>query len=414
MQAMSKSIRHIVLGITGGIAAYKTPDLVRKLIGSDFEVTVVLTEAAEKFVTATTLAAVSGRSVRNDLWDPDAEQHMGHIELARWADLLLIAPASAHTIGLMANGLCPNLLTTIYSATTVPAAIAPAMNQQMWFNSATQRNVEQLKTDGVLCWGPAEGDQACGEVGPGRMLEPEQIVSEVLKLCDESNEHKPLTGINVLISAGPTREAIDPVRFISNASSGRQGFALAQGAHSLGANVTLISGPVELETPEGVSRVNVITAEEMKRNVLIHAASNDVFFSVAAVADYRPASVAEQKIKKTQKFSSTLANLKLELVENDDILLCVSEVFPQLVKVGFAAETNDVLAHARAKRIRKNLDYIVVNDVSNPTIGFNGLDNECTLIHAEGEKKLNKASKEEIARQILLEIAPSIRQRTRK
>ena len=223
-----------------------------------------------------------------------------------------------------------------------------------------------------------------------------------------------LSNVRVLVSAGPTREAIDPVRYISNASSGRQGFALAKAAHEEGAKVTLISGPVELETPEGVERIDVISSNEMKNAVLSHAGSHDLFISVAAVADYRPATVAERKIKKDQAHDSKLANLKLDLVENDDILICLAERFPNMLKVGFAAETDDVLNHARTKRIRKSLDYIVVNDVSNPSIGFHGVNNECTLIHADGEKRLKKTSKDEIARQILREIAPSLHSRLQR
>ena len=411
---MTTDIKNIALGVSGGIAAYKTPDLVRRLVGADFEVIPILTQSATQFVTATSLATVSGNRVRDDLWDEEAEQNMGHIELARWADLLLIAPATAQMIATMANGLSPNLLATIYLATSAPAAIAPAMNQQMWQHPATARNLKVLRGDGVFCWGPAEGDQACGETGPGRMLEPESILEEVLKLRQQFSGKRLLSNARVLVSAGPTREAIDPVRYISNASSGRQGFALAKAAHEEGAKVTLISGPVELETPEGVERIDVVSSVEMKNAVLSHAGSHDLFISVAAVADYRPATVAERKIKKDQAHDSKLANLKLDLVENDDILICLAERFPNMLKVGFAAETDDVLNHARTKLIRKSLDYIVVNDVSNPSIGFNGVDNECTLIHAGGEKKLKKTSKDEIARQILREIAPSLHSRLQR
>lgn len=411
---MTTDIKNIALGISGGIAAYKTPDLVRRLVGAEFEVIPVLTQSATRFVTQTSLATVSGNRVRDDLWDEEAEQNMGHIELARWADLLLIAPATAQMIATMANGLSPNLLATIYLATSAPTAIAPAMNQQMWQHPATERNLKKLQEDGVFCWGPAEGDQACGETGPGRMLEPESILEELLKLRDQLSGKGLLSNVRVLVSAGPTREAIDPVRYISNASSGRQGFALAKAAREEGATVTLISGPVELETPVGVERIDVVSTDEMKNAVFSHAGSHDLFISVAAVADYRPATVAEMKIKKDRSHDSKLANLKLDLVENDDILICLAERFPNMLKVGFAAETDDVLNHARSKRIRKSLDYIVVNDVSKPSIGFHGEDNECTLIHADGEKRLRKASKDEIARQILREIAPSLRSRLQR
>lgn len=408
---MTTDLKNIALGISGGIAAYKTPDLVRRLVGAGFDVIPILTNSATQFVTATSLATVAGHRVRSDLWDEEAEQNMGHIELARWADLLLVAPATAQMIATMANGLSPNLLATIYLATSAPTAIAPAMNQQMWQHVATQRNLERLVDDGVYCWGPAEGDQACGEIGPGRMLEPELILQEVLKLRQQTPEEQLLANVNVLVSAGPTREAIDPVRYISNASSGRQGFAIAKAAKEEGAKVTLISGPVELDTPDGVERIDVVSADDMKHAVLSNARSHDVFFSVAAVADYRPATVAERKIKKDARRESRLANLKLDLVENDDIVRCLGEQYPQMLKVGFAAETDNVLNHARTKRIRKNLDFIVVNDVSNPTIGFNGVNNECTVIHAKGEKRLAKTSKDEIARQIVREIAPSVHAR---
>lgn len=397
----------IVLGISGGIAAYKTPELVRSLIRVGYRVIPVMTRAAEEFVTETTLAAVSGETVRRDLWDTTAERAMGHIELARSADLLLIAPATTHVIGKLAHGLADDLLSTIYAANTAPVLVAPAMNNQMFLHGPTQRNLKQLKDDGVHIVGPEDGEQACGEFGPGRMSEPEQITIAVNNLLyrevpENPEESTMADSMKVLVTAGPTREAIDPVRFLSNASSGRQGFAIAQAAQQIGCEVTLVSGPVALESPQGVQRIDVQSAAEMREAVLANVADCDVMFAVAAVADYRPRSVKEQKIKKSLQKETRLS---LELVETEDVVSAVASLSKRPYLVGFAAETDNVLANAREKRVRKNLDAIVLNDVSKEEIGFDSLHNAVTLIHDSGEVDIPHATKLSVAHEILREIA---------
>lgn len=389
----------VVLGVGGGIAAYKTPDLVRKLGAKGCEVTVVLTQAGSKFVTTHTLSAVSGNQVRNDLWDEQAERAMGHIELARWADLLLIAPATADLVARLASGHANDLLSTIYLAIEAPVVVAPAMNQVMWLHKATQRNIQQLYKDGIEFVGPEFGDQACGEVGPGRMSEPEAIVEFIES---SFNQPKCMNGLNVLVTAGPTREPIDPVRFVSNYSSGRQGFALARAAHLAGANVTLVSGPVAIEAPEGVNLVEVQTASEMKRAVMSEISNYDVFFSVAAVADYRPVSTKEKKIKKPLECSKKLV---LDLEETDDILKSVTQLSNRPFVVGFAAETHNTIEFGREKLQRKGLDAIVVNDVSDSTIGFESTENEVTMLYAQGQCAFQKQSKDKIARSIVSTVA---------
>ena len=391
----------IVLGITGGIAAYKAPELVRLLTTKGYRVIPVLTEAASQFVTATTLAAVSGERVRQDLWDSEAEAAMGHIELARAADLLLIAPATAASIGKFANGLADDLLSTVYLATSAPVLLAPAMNQQMYLHRSTQRNLKRLVADRVELIGPEEGDQACGEVGPGRMTEPVNIVAAVEERLSRSRVVVPLHGFEVVVTAGPTREAIDPVRFLSNSSSGRQGFALAAAAAGMGARVTLISGPVSLPTPDGVERIDVVTAKEMHDVVLSLVDDCDLLLAVAAVADYRPEVVLDQKIKKSEQ---SKPHLSLNLVETEDVVAAVSKHENRPFLVGFAAETDDVLNKARQKRIRKGLDVIVLNDVSKSDIGFDSANNRVTIIHERDEKEIPFGSKEEIAEAILREV----------
>ncbi len=388
--------KHILLGITGGIAAYKTPALVRQLTSHGAEVQVVMTHGAAHFVTATTLQAVSGRPVRNDLWDAAAEAAMGHIELARWADCILIAPATAHTLARLAHGMADDLLTAMTLAATCPVMVAPAMNHMMWKHSATQRNVERLRGDGVHVVGPGDGPQACGEFGPGRMLEPETLCAEAARLFAP----KPLSGKRVLITAGPTREPIDPVRYISNHSSGKQGFAVAEAARDAGAEVTLISGPVSLPTPAGTTRVDVTTAQQMHDAVTRHLDACDIFIGVAAVADFRPNESAAQKIKKNAE-----AGLSLDLVQNPDIIAAVARSNVRPIVVGFAAETQDALANARTKLVRKALDMIVVNDVSDQRIGFNSDDNAVTIITIDGEERIDIGSKTEIARAIIDRVA---------
>lgn len=398
--------RHILLGITGGIAAYKTPALVRELRAAGAEVQVVMTRAASAFVTATSLQAVSGERVRQDLWDPDAEAAMGHIELARWADLLLIAPATANCMASLAQGQANDLLSTLYLATDAPVALAPAMNQAMWRHPATARNRATLATDGVTFFGPGSGDQACGDVGPGRMLEPDDLAARSAALLHSGAGDARLAGRKILITAGPTREALDPVRFLSNHSSGKQGYALAAEAARSGAEVTLVSGPVSLPTPAGVTRVNVDSARAMHDAVMSRAAAQDVVIGVAAVADYRPATVADRKIKKEpDSGAQTVGQMTVELVENPDIIASVGALPAGPLVVGFAAETHDALMHARAKRARKGLDLIVVNDVSRSDIGFGSDHNAATLITADWERPLDRQPKAELARTILAAIA---------
>jgi len=388
--------KHILLGITGGIAAYKTPELVRQLTAGGALVQVVMTRGASKFVTATTLQAVSGRPVRDDLWDSDAEAAMGHIELARWADCILIAPATAHCIARLANGLADDLLTTLCLAADCPVAVAPAMNQQMWQHKSTRRNLRQLVTDGARVWGPADGVQACGEVGPGRLLEPETLCFELARLFGP----RPLVGKHVLLTAGPTREPIDPVRYISNNSSGKQGYALAEAARDAGARVTLISGPVVLPAPAGVIRIDVTTAQQMHDAVSAHVAACDIFIGVAAVADFRPAKSSAQKIKKHSD-----AGLSLELVQNPDIIAAVAKHRRPPFVVGFAAETQDTIANARSKLVQKGLDMIVLNDVSDQRIGFDSNENAVTIITRDGEERIDITTKAEISRALIDRIA---------
>ena len=389
----------ILLGISGGIAAYKAPALVRHLLVRNAEVVPVLTPNAVRFVSPTALQAVAGQRPRTDLWDDDAEAAMGHIELARWADGVVIAPATANLMARLAAGMADDLLTTLCLATTAPIFVAPAMNARMWEHAATQRNLDRLRADGVTVLGPADGEQACGEFGPGRMLEPEEIADAVIARLATPRS---LAGVRVLVTAGPTREFLDPVRFISNRSSGRQGFAFAQAAHHAGAEVTLVSGPVHLSTPAGVDRVDVVSAQQMKDAVIARAAESDIFVSVAAVADYRPHQFHEQKLKKSQQPSD---EFRMALKENEDIVGSIADIVPRPFVVGFAAETENALDYARQKRERKRLDAIVVNDVSDPEIGFDSVDNAVTLIHAGGEVALGKMAKRAIAQRLVSEIA---------
>ena len=389
--------KNILLGVTGGIAAYKSPTLARLLRQAGAEVQVVLTASAREFVTATTLQAVSGRPVRDDLWDEEAEAAMGHIELARWTDLVLIAPATAHCMASLAQGMAADLLATLCLATDAPVIIAPAMNQGMWRAPATRRNADRLRGDGHQLIGPAEGEQACGDVGPGRMVEPE----ELLKVVAESFSPPYLNGIRILITAGPTVEAIDPVRHITNKSSGKQGFAIAGTAQAAGAEVTLVSGPVNLSPPPGIEFVRVGSAREMYNAVHSHIANQHLFVGVAAVSDFRPAQTADEKIKK----DSVEGRFELAFEENPDIIASVAALPNRPVVVGFAAETHKVLPHARDKRRRKGLDAIVVNDVSRQGIGFNADANAATLIWADGELTLPYQSKQSLARNLLRHLA---------
>ncbi|MEL7290541.1 MAG: bifunctional phosphopantothenoylcysteine decarboxylase/phosphopantothenate--cysteine ligase CoaBC [Pseudomonadota bacterium] len=393
--------KKILLGISGGIAAYKCAELTRRLIERGAEVQVVITHAAKEFITPLTMQAVSGRPVSDSLLDPAAEASMGHIELAKWADLVLLAPATADLIARTAAGMGNDLLTTLILATDSPVAVSPAMNQQMYRNVATQENIATLERRGMHIWGPAAGEQACGDVGPGRMLEPMQLVER----CEQFFADKPLKGQSVVITAGPTREAIDPVRYISNHSSGKMGFALAQAAYQLGAEVTLIAGPVSLATPSGVKRIDVDSAQNMYDVALQQARKSRVFIGCAAVADYRPATVAEQKIKKTDDSDQ----MTITMVKNPDIIASVAALNENRpFTVGFAAETQDVESYARGKLVNKRLDLICANDVSVAGQGFNSNDNAITLYWKEGKQSLTLASKQQIAHQIMMTVAEKL------
>ncbi|PKM18457.1 MAG: bifunctional phosphopantothenoylcysteine decarboxylase/phosphopantothenate--cysteine ligase CoaBC [Gammaproteobacteria bacterium HGW-Gammaproteobacteria-15] len=389
--------KHILLGISGGIAAYKSADLVRRLKERGADVRVILTDAAQHFITPLTLQAVSGNPVSTSLLDPAAEAAMGHIELAKWADIVLIAPASADIIARMAHGLANDLLTTCVLATAAPVAVAPAMNQQMYKNIATQHNLATLKAHNFYIYGPGVGEQACGDVGSGRMLEPLELVSALEKHFSAEQQ---LNNIKITITAGPTREAIDPVRYISNHSSGKMGFALAQAAAAMGAQVTLISGPVQLATPAGVTRIDVTTAEQMHEAALTQAKQNDIFIGCAAVADYRVAQVASEKMKKTASDS-----IELKLVKNPDIIAAVAALTVQRpFTVGFAAETQNVVQYAKDKLARKKLDLICANDVSGTELGFNSDHNAVTLVWQHGEQVLPAQPKADLAKAIMQHI----------
>jgi phosphopantothenoylcysteine decarboxylase / phosphopantothenate---cysteine ligase len=387
--------KRILLGVTAGIAAYKSAELVRHLRSAGAEVRVVMTQAAGEFITPLTLQALSGHPVQQHLLDPASEAGMGHITLARWADVVLIAPASADFMAKLAHGLADDLLSTLCLATAAPLALAPAMNQQMWLNPATQANKKILEERGVRLFGPAEGAQACGEVGPGRMLEPARITELTAGIFTTGS----LSGARVLVSAGPTREAIDPVRYISNRSSGKMGYALATAACEAGARVTLISGPTALPAPERVERIDVVSAQEMHEAALTRALHSDIFIAAAAVADFHPAESVTQKMKKSQdKFA-------LSLVRNPDILEDVAALLHAPFTVGFAAETENLELNAQAKRAAKKLDMIAANWVNQPGLGFDSDENELRLYWEGGGKLLARGPKERLARELIAIIA---------
>ena len=388
------SPRRILLGVTGGIAAYKAAELVRRLRERGAEVQVVMTAAATRFVTPLTFQALSGRPVRTDLWDEAAEAAMGHIELARWAELVLVAPASADFLARLATGRADDLLSTTCLATAARVWLAPAMNRLMWANAATQANVATLGDRGVRLLGPASGEQACGETGEGRMVEVEEICGAVFA----TELHGPLAGVRLVISAGPTREPLDPVRFISNRSSGKMGFAVAAAARDAGAEVTLISGPVALATPLGVRRVDVETAAQMYQAVHAVMADADVYVGAAAVADYRPTCCASNKIKKTSD------RLDLSLERAPDILASVAALERRPFTVGFAAETTDVERHARDKLARKHLDLIAANEVGSDR-AFDREDNALLLLWPGGRRELTLQSKADLAREFIALLA---------
>lgn len=384
--------KKILLGVTGGIAAYKAAELTRLLQKQGATVQVAMTEAATHFVGAVTFQALSGQPVFTDQWDARMANNMAHIDLSREADAVLVAPASADFLAKVAHGQADDLLTTLVLARDCPLLVAPAMNRQMWENPATQRNAATLAADGITLLGPACGDQACGEVGAGRMLEPAEIVEDLIAFF----QAKPLAGKRVLLTAGPTFEALDPVRGITNLSTGKMGYALARACAQAGAAVTLVSGPTGLACPRGVLRVEVSAALEMQREVLARAGESDVFIGVAAVADYRPATPSAQKIKKNA------AAMTVELVKNPDILAEVAALPRPPFCVGFAAESHDLATYAEGKRVNKKLPLVVGNLISD---GFGGEDNTVVLFDAAGAHPLATASKTEVARSIVAAIA---------
>ena len=399
------SNKNIIVAITGGIAAYKSAILVRRLKDAGFNVRVVMTKGAQAFITPLTFQALSGNPVHTELLDPEAEAGMGHIELARWADLLLVAPASCDSLAKFAAGLADDLLSTLYLATKAPVWVAPAMNQQMWAAKATQRNLTTLVEDGVHVIMPDSGSQACGDVGLGRMPEPEAIADQVTAYFHQAQraiaeKFGLLASKHVVITAGPTREAIDPVRYISNHSTGKMGFALAAACYAAGAKVTLIAGPVSLDTPNGVRRINVSSAMKMLDVSLQMLEEHcDIFIATAAVADYRVAEVSEHKIKKAGD------ELNVALVKNPDIVATIAEQKRRPFMVGFAAETRNVEAYAAGKLVAKKLDMIACNDVSRADIGFASDENAMTVFFADSyhieKRDLEKASKQEIAQQLV-------------
>lgn len=391
--------KQILLGVTGGIAAYKSADLVRRLQDAGASVQVVMTPAAQEFITPLTLQALSGNSVHTQLLDPEAEAGMGHIQLARWADLVLIAPASADFMARLTQGMGNDLLTSICLATAAPIALAPAMNQGMWRNQATQTNLDLLIERKIHIFGPADGGQACGDIGPGRMLEPLQLVDAAASLFATGS----LAGKTLVITAGPTREAIDPVRYLSNHSSGKMGYALAEAAAEAGAKTILISGPTQLKTPPRVQRIDVTSAQQMFDASMAAADSCDVFIAAAAVADYRPAQVAPQKLKKGADESITLT-----LVKNPDIVANVAALPKRPFTVGFAAESENLLDYGRAKLVHKKLDLVIANNISDSRIGFNSDDNAVTVIDEHSNHELSQRSKQQLARELIALIARKV------
>jgi len=400
---MALTNKRIILGVTGGIAAYKSADLVRRLREAGADVRVVMTQGATEFITPLTMQAVSGHPAHLHLLSAESESGMGHIDLARWADTVLIAPASANFIARLMQGRADDLLTTLCLATAAPIAIAPAMNQQMWQSAATQDNIAQLQRRGVRIFGPAQGAQACGEVGPGRMLEP----SELLVLLTGQFQSGALEGVRVLLTAGPTREPIDPARYLSNHSSGRMGYALAAAAMEAGARVTLIAGPTSLTDPDRVATVHVTTAQEMFDAVHARIADTDLFVAVAAVADYRPRRMAPDKIKKDAE------SVSLELVRNPDILASVACLPNAPFTVGFAAESLDLETNARAKLLTKNVDMIIANPIGAPGAGFASDTNAVTIVDRDGNTPLAPAAKSQLARALIQHIAGRFNEKNR-
>ncbi len=407
--------KNIILAVTGGIAAYKSAIIVRRLKDYGFNVRVVMTHGAQAFITPLTFQALSGNPVHTELLDPEAEAGMGHIELARWADLVLVAPASCDTLAKFAHGLADDLLSTLYLATKAPVWVAPAMNQQMWAAKATQRNLQTLVEDGIHVIMPDAGSQACGDVGLGRMPEPEQLAYQVREYFHKAQraiaeKFGLLAGKHVVVTAGPTREAIDPVRYISNHSTGKMGFSLAAACYAAGAKVTLIAGPVTLDTPNGVQRVNVASAVQMlDASMQTLDEGCDIFIATAAVADYRVAQVADQKIKKAGD------ELAVSLIKNPDIVATIAQQQQRPFMVGFAAETQNVEEYAAGKLVAKKLDMIACNDVSRKDIGFASDENAMTVFFAQSyhmnKRELEKASKQEISQQLVEAIADALKRK---
>ncbi|PXV72036.1 bifunctional phosphopantothenoylcysteine decarboxylase/phosphopantothenate--cysteine ligase CoaBC [Pantoea sp. PNA 03-3] len=400
--------KKVLLGVSGGIAAYKTPELVRRLRDRGADVRVMMTEGAKAFITPLSLQAVSGYPVFDDLLDPAAEAAMGHIELAKWADLIVLAPATADLIARITAGMANDLVTTAVLATAAPVAIVPAMNQQMYRAAVTQENLVRLQARGLLIWGPDSGSQACGDIGPGRMLDPLAIVDHAVQWAAPVND---LQHLNIMITAGPTREAIDPVRYISNHSSGKMGFAIAAAAAKRGARVTLVSGPVALPTPAGVKRVDVTSALEMQAAVMGEINAQHIFIASAAVADYQAIEIADEKIKKQDDDEK----VSLQLIKNPDIVAGVAALTQSRpFVVGFAAETQNVEEYARKKRARKNLDLICANDVSKAGHGFNSDTNALHLFWQEGEKTLPLSDKSLLGQLLIDEIVSRYDEKNRR
>ncbi|RKO82616.1 bifunctional phosphopantothenoylcysteine decarboxylase/phosphopantothenate--cysteine ligase CoaBC [Pectobacterium parmentieri] len=401
--------KRIVLGISGGIAAYKCPELVRRLRDGGADVRVVMTSAAKAFITPLTLQAVSGYPVSDDLLDPAAEASMGHIELGKWADLVILAPATADLIARVAAGMANDLLTTLCLATSARIAVVPAMNQQMYRAEPTQDNLRTLAARGLPIWGPDSGSQACGDVGPGRMIDPMDIVGQAQRHFSAIND---LQHLNILVTAGPTREALDPVRFITNHSSGKMGFAIAQAAAARGANVTLVSGPVSLATPQGVTRIDVGSALEMEHAVMEHAARQHIVIGCAAVADYRAKHIADEKIKKQNQQGDEMT---LTLVKNPDIIAGVAAMTKNRpYVVGFAAETQNVEEYARQKLARKKLDLICANNVSLSGHGFNSETNALHLFWQDGDTQLPQCDKRLLGQKLIDEIISRYDEKNRR
>lgn len=388
---MNLTNRHLLLGVTGGIAAYKAAELARLLVKAGAEVQVVMTQAATRFVAPLTFEALTGNSVCTDLFDSAHEAAMGHIELARWADLVVVAPATADFMARLAVGRADDLLTTLCVATKAPVAVAPAMNQQMWANAATQESIKTLEGFHMLIWGPAAGEQACGDVGPGRLFEAAQL----FQLVCEHFATGLFAGVRALITAGPTHEALDPVRFIGNRSSGRMGFAMAQALVEEGAEVTLVAGPVSMKTPRGVTRIDIESAMQMHSEVMQRVTTCDLFVATAAVADYRPQQSAAEKIKKSGE------KLTIELIRNPDILANVASLENSPYTVGFAAETERLEEYAQRKRIDKRIDIIAANLVGAAEGGFESTQNALTVFWEGGQQQLPLTDKLRLARQFI-------------